>query len=244
MGLKSRISKVRTGAKEKISKVRTGAKERISKAKAGAKEKVSKARAGAKQKVTKAKAVIFNIPNILSLSRVFLAPLVLIFLTIRIKTPVKIFDPLGIEVSLGDLLAVTVFIIAAITDSLDGYIARRFKLVTNLGKFIDSLADKVLVIAALLALVELNRLSSWMVMIIITREIVVTGLRLVAAAQGVVIAASPGGKMKTFTQIIAIILLILNLPGRMLAMWIAMILTVTSGMQYLMNGKKILLEGE
>jgi CDP-diacylglycerol--glycerol-3-phosphate 3-phosphatidyltransferase len=116
--------------------------------------------------------------------------------------------------------------------------------VTKLGKFIDSLADKVLVIAALLALVELNRLPSWMVMIIITREFVVTGLRLVAAVQGVVIEASPGGKTKTFTQIIAIILLIFNLPGRMIVMWIAMILTVTSGMQYLMDGKKILLEGE
>ena len=221
-----------------------GFKSRISNVRAKAKAGISKAKAGAKQNVTKAKIAVFNIPNILSLSRVFLAPLVLIFLTVRIKAPVKFFESLGIEVSLGDLLAVTVFIIAAITDSLDGYIARRFKLVTTLGKFIDSLADKVLVIAALLALVELNRLPSWMVMIIITREFVVTGLRLVAAAQGVVIAASRGGKTKTFTQIIAIILLILNLPGRMIAMWVAMILTVTSGMQYLMNGKKILLEGE
>jgi len=221
-----------------------GLKLRISNVRAKAREGISKARAGARQRVTNAKTAVFNIANILSLSRVFLAPLVLIFLTIRIKTPVKIFESWGIEVSLGDLLAVTVFIIAAITDSLDGYIARRFKLVTTLGKFIDSLADKVLVIAALLALVELNRLPSWMVMIIITREFVVTGLRLVAAVQGVVIAASRGGKVKTFTQIIAIILLILNLPGRMIVMWVAMILTVTSGMQYLMNGKKILLEGE
>ena len=221
-----------------------GFKSRISNVRAKAREGISKAKAGARQNVTKAKIAVFNVPNVLSLSRVFLAPLVLIFLTIRIKAPVKFFESWGIEVSLGDLLAVAVFILAAITDSLDGYIARRFKLVTNLGKFIDSLADKVLVIAALLALVELNRLPSWMVMIIITREFVVTGLRLVAAAQGVVIAASRGGKVKTFTQIIAIILLILNLPGRMIAMWVAMILTVTSGMQYLMNGKKIFLEGE
>jgi len=222
MGLKSRLSNVRARARERISRVR----------------------AGAKQRVTKAKTAIFNIPNILSLSRIFLAPVVLIFLTIRIQTPVEYFEQWGIEVSLGDLLAVTVFMIAAITDSLDGYIARRYKLVTNLGKFIDSLADKVLVIAALLALIELQRLPSWMVMIIITRELVVTGLRLVAAAQGIVIASSPGGKLKTFSQIVAIILLILNLPGRMIAMWIAMILTVVSGMQYLANGKKFLLEGE
>ena len=219
-----------------------GLKSGISSVRAKAKERLSKAKLRATQRVTKAKTAIFNIPNMLSLSRVFLAPIVLIFLTIRIKTPVKFFEPLGIEVSIGDLLAVTVFIIAAITDSLDGYIARRFKLVTNLGKFIDSLADKVLVIAALLALIELERLPSWMVMVIVTREFVVTGLRLVAAAEGVVIAASPGGKTKTFSQIIAIIMLILNLPGRMIVMWIAMILTVTSGMQYLINGKNILLE--
>ena len=219
-----------------------GLKLGISGVRSKAKEGITKARAGATQRVTKAKTAIFNIPNMLSLSRVFLAPIVLIFLTIRIKTPVKFFEPYGIDVSIGDLLAVTVFIIAAITDSLDGYIARRFKLVTNLGKFIDSLADKVLVIAALLALIELERLPSWMVMVIVTREFVVTGLRLVAAAQGIVIAASPGGKTKTFSQIIAIIMLILNLPGRMIVMWIAMILTVTSGMQYLINGKNILLE--
>jgi len=221
-----------------------GLKVGISNVRATAKERISKAKAGARQSVTNAKIAIFNIPNLLSLSRVFLAPLVLIFLTLRIKTRAIYFEPWEIDVSIGDVLAVTVFIIAAITDSLDGYIARRFKLVTNLGKFIDSLADKVLVIAALLALIELNRLPSWMVMVIVTREFVVTGLRLVAAAQGIVIAASPGGKLKTFSQIIAIILLILNLPGRMIVMWIAMILTVTSGMQYLMNGKKIFLEGE
>ena len=221
-----------------------GIKVGMSKVRVKATEKISKAKANAKQSVTKAKTAIFNVPNMLSLSRVFLAPIVLIFLTIQIKTPVIFLETWGIEVSIGDLFAGAVFIIAAITDSLDGYIARKFKLVTNLGKFIDSLADKVLVIAALLALIELHRLPSWMVMVIVTREFVVTGLRLVAAAQGIVIAASSGGKIKTFSQIIAIILLILNLPGRMVAMWIAMILTVTSGMQYLMNGKKILLEGE
>ena len=221
-----------------------GLRSRISNARARTKESVSKARAGAKQRVTRAKAVIFNIPNILSLSRIFLAPLVLIFLTIRIKTPVRFIDQWGIDVSLGDLLGGAVFVIAAITDSLDGYIARRFNLVTTFGKFIDSMADKVLVIAALLALVELQRLPSWMVMIIITRELIVTGLRLVAAAQGTVISASTSGKIKTFSQIVAITLLILNLPGRMIAMWIAMLLTVASGMQYIINAKNILLEGE
>lgn len=214
-----------------------GLKSRIKKAKNKATEKVINAGVGAKKRAVSA----MNVPNILSLTRVFLAPIVLIFLTLKITTPVNFLESLGITVSYGDLLAGAVFIIAAITDSLDGYIARKHQLVTTLGKFIDPLADKVLVIAALLALVELGRLPSWMVMVIVTREFVVTGLRLVAAAEGVVIAASKGGKMKTVTQIIAICLLIFNLPGGMLMMWVAVILTVTSGMQYLINGKKMLI---
>jgi len=142
----------------------------------------------------------------------------------------------------GDLLAGGVFIIAALTDSLDGYIARKHKLVTTMGKFIDPLADKVLVIAAMVALVELQRLPAWIVVIIITREFVVTGLRLVAAAEGVVIAASPRGKIKTVFQVIAVSLLILRLPGGMWVMWFAMFLTVWSGMDYLIGGAKMLIE--
>ena len=179
---------------------------------------------------------VFNVPNTLSLIRVFLAPLVLLFLSLRIDTPI-LFLP---SLSWGDALAAIVFIIAAITDSLDGYIARKHHLITTLGKFIDPLADKVLVIAAMLALIELGRVPAWIVMVIITREFVVTGLRLVAAAEGVVIAASKGGKLKTVTQIIALSMLILNIPGGMIVMWIAMILTVWSGMEYLINGSKIL----
>ena len=179
---------------------------------------------------------VFNVPNTLSLVRVFLAPLVLLFLSLRIGTPI-LFLP---SVSWGDALAAVVFIIAAITDSLDGYIARKHHLITTLGKFIDPLADKVLVIAAMLALIELGRVPAWIVMVIITREFVVTGLRLVAAAEGVVIAASKGGKLKTVTQIIALVMLILNIPGGMIVMWVAMILTVWSGMEYLINGSKIL----
>ncbi len=179
---------------------------------------------------------IFNVPNTLSLIRVFLAPLVLLFLSLRIDTPIS-FLP---EVSWGDALAATVFIIAALTDTFDGYIARRDNLVTNLGKFIDPLADKVLVVAAMLALIELDRVPAWIVMVIITREFVVTGLRLVAAAEGVVIAASKGGKLKTVCQIIALIMLILKIPYGMAVMWVAMILTVWSGMDYLIKGSKII----
>ena len=179
---------------------------------------------------------IFNVPNTLSLVRVFLAPLVLLFLSLRIETPM----PFLPDVSWGEAIAAIVFIIASITDFFDGYIARRDKLVTTLGKFIDPLADKVLVISAMLALIELNRVPAWIVMVIITREFVVTGLRLVAAAEGVVIAASKGGKLKTVCQIIALIMLILNIPYGMLVMWVAMILTVWSGMDYLIKGSKII----
>ena len=179
---------------------------------------------------------IFNVPNTLSLVRVFLAPVVLLFLSLRIEQPI----PFLPDVSWGEALAAMVFIVASITDFFDGYIARRDKLVTNLGKFIDPLADKVLVISAMLALIELNRLPAWIVMVIITREFVVTGLRLVAAAEGVVIAASKGGKLKTVCQIIALIMLILNIPYGMAVMWVAMILTVWSGMDYLIKGSKII----
>ena len=179
---------------------------------------------------------IFNVPNTLSLIRVFLAPLVLLFLSLRID---KQISP-AFDLSWGDALAAAVFIIASLTDAFDGYTARKYNLVTTLGKFIDPLADKVLVIAAMLALIELQRLPAWIVMVIITREFIVTGLRLVAAAEGVVIAASKGGKLKTCCQIAALIMLILNIPGGMYVMWVAMILTVWSGMDYLIKGSKII----
>lgn len=188
---------------------------------------------------------ILNVPNTLSLVRVFLAPLVLLFLSLRISTPIPFLSLDDAEpLTLGDLLAAVVFIIAAITDSMDGYIARKHHLITTLGKFIDPLADKVLVIAAMIALVELQRIPGWIVLVIITREFVVTGLRLVAAAEGVVIAASKGGKLKTVFQIVALTMLILKLPGGMALMWVAMILTVWSGMEYLIDGSRMLLNAE
>lgn len=183
-----------------------------------------------------------NVPNMLSLLRVFLSPLVVIFLTLKISTPVPIFEKLGASISYGDLIAGFVFIIATLTDTADGYIARKKGIVTNLGKFIDPLADKILVIAALISLVELQRLPAWIVVVIIARDFIVTGVRLVAAAEGVVIAASSMGKLKTVGQIIAISLLIFNLPGGLPAMWIAMILTVWSGMEYLIKGRNMLFD--
>ena len=179
----------------------------------------------------------------LSLVRVFLAPLVLLFLSIRISGTVPFLQFLEDDPpTWGDVLAGLVFVVAALTDSLDGYIARRRRLVTTLGKFIDPLADKVLVIAAMIALVELHRIPAWIVLVIITREFVVTGLRLVAAAEGVVIAASKGGKLKTVFQIAALTMLILKIPGGMALMWIAMLLTVWSGMEYLIGGSRLLVD--
>ncbi|WP_024821834.1 MULTISPECIES: CDP-diacylglycerol--glycerol-3-phosphate 3-phosphatidyltransferase [Aminobacterium] len=183
-----------------------------------------------------------NVPNMLSLLRVFLTPLVVIFLTLKISTPVLVLEKLGVQVNYGDLIAGFVFILAAITDTADGYIARKKGIVTNLGKFIDPLADKILVVAALISLVELQRLPAWIVVVIISRDFIVTGIRLVAAVEGIVIAASKMGKIKTVSQIIAITLLIFNFPGGLWAMWIAMILTVWSGMEYLIKGKDILFD--
>lgn len=175
-----------------------------------------------------------NLPNMLSLSRVFLMPVILVFLTLRGQFGYIYW------VNVGDLLAVVVFIIASITDAADGYIARKRHIVTNMGKFIDPLADKILVIAVLIALVELQRFPAWMVVVIISREFIVSGLRMVAASEGVVIAASKGGKLKTVTQIIGIVMLILNIPGGMAVMWVAVFLTVWSGISYLVKNVDML----
>lgn len=170
-----------------------------------------------------------NLPNMLSISRVFLVPVVMVFLTSRSE-----FGTIA-GANVGDLLAGFVFIVASLTDAADGYIARKRGIVTNLGKFIDPLADKIMVVAVLVALVDLHRIPAWMVVIIIAREFIVTGLRMIAASEGIVIAASKGGKLKTVSQIIGIILLIFNLPYGMAVMWIAMILTVWSGGDYLIK---------
>lgn len=173
----------------------------------------------------------WNLPNLLSLSRVFLAPLVMVFLAVRGQ-----FGTLLGE-NIGDILAGVVFIVASITDAVDGYVARKRGIVTNLGKFIDPLADKILVVAALISLVELQRLPAWIVVIIVSREFIVSGVRMVAAAEGVVIAASAGGKAKTIAQIVAIVMMIFEMPLAMPVMWVAMLLTVWSGLDYLVKSK-------
>ena len=148
-----------------------------------------------------------------------------------------------------DLWAVAVFIIASLTDLLDGKIARKYNLITDFGKFMDPLADKLLVCAAMICLVEMGRLPAWMVIVIISREFIISGFRLVASDNGVVIAASYWGKFKTTFQMLMIIVLILNLGGvfdmiGLVLTWIALILTVVSLIDYLVKNKQVILDGE
>ena len=144
------------------------------------------------------------------------------------------------------ILADILFIAASLTDLLDGKIARKYNLVTNFGKFMDPLADKLLVCSALICLIELGQLPAWVVIIIISREFIISGFRLVAADNGIVIAASYWGKFKTTFQMLMICLMIADIPALSIVtsavMWIALILTVVSLVDYLMKNRDVLAE--
>ena len=146
-----------------------------------------------------------------------------------------------------DYIALAIFIIASLTDLIDGKIARKYGLVTNFGKFMDPLADKLLVSAAMIALVELGRIPAWIVIVIISREFIISGFRLVASDNGVVIAASYWGKFKTTFQMFAVILLILDMAVlsilTTLCVWAAFALTLISLADYIAKNYKILTEG-
>ena len=165
-----------------------------------------------------------NLPNKLTILRVILIPVFLVFLLADI-TP---YDK---------WIALAIFIIASLTDLLDGKIARKYNLVTNFGKFMDPLADKLLVCSAMIALVGMDRIPSWIVIMIIAREFVISGFRLVASDNGVVIAASYWGKFKTTFQMIMVILMIADIPQLQLlttiVMYIALVLTIVSLIDYL-----------
>lgn len=145
------------------------------------------------------------------------------------------------------IVANVLFIIASLTDLFDGKIARKYNMVTNFGKFMDPLADKLLVCSALICLIELGQLAAWVVIVIISREFIISGFRLVAADNGVVIAASYWGKFKTTFQMIAVILLIFDIPAlRMVAnitVVIAVALTIISLVDYVAKNYRILTEG-
>lgn len=143
-----------------------------------------------------------------------------------------------------DFIALAIFIIASLTDLLDGRIARKYNLVTNFGKFMDPLADKLLVCAALIALVEMERIPSWVVIVIISREFIISGFRLIASDNGVVIAASYWGKFKTTFQMIMVCLMIANIEAIAVLtdvfMWVALLLTVVSLVDYLWKNKDVM----
>ncbi|MBN7772558.1 CDP-diacylglycerol--glycerol-3-phosphate 3-phosphatidyltransferase [Clostridium aminobutyricum] len=143
--------------------------------------------------------------------------------------------------------AAIIFVLASLTDMLDGQIARKYNLVTNFGKIMDPLADKLLVISALVCLVELGDVPAWMVIVVLAREFTVTGLRTVAASQGIVIAAGMSGKIKTVTQMIAVTLILLKnwpfeylgIPVADIMLWISVIMTIYSGIEYIVQNKQV-----
>lgn len=170
-----------------------------------------------------------NTPNKLTILRMILVPFFLVSFYIEIK-------------NLGSALIIStiIFAVASITDFFDGYLARKYNLVTDFGKFMDPLADKILVAAAMICLVGASRMPAWMAVLIISREYAISILRAIAASSGKVIAASSGGKIKTVTQIIAIIMLLLNIPFAMYVMIIAVVATFYSGVEYIYKNRHLL----
>ncbi len=179
-----------------------------------------------------------NLPNQLTIFRVILiVPFVLLLLGGQAGW-------FGESTVMPDMIALAIFIIASLTDLIDGKIARKYNLVTNFGKFMDPLADKLLVCAALIALVEMGRIPSWVVIIIISREFIISGFRLIASDNDVVIAASYWGKFKTTFQMVMVCLMIANIPQLAILtniiMWVALALTVISLVDYLVKNKDVM----
>ena len=175
-----------------------------------------------------------NLPNKLTLFRVILIPFFVFFLL------APYFE------GYGNYIAVAIFIVASITDFLDGKIARKYNLVTNFGKFMDPLADKLLVCSALICLIQLESIPAWVVIIIIAREFIISGFRLIASDNGVVIAASYWGKFKTAFQMLTVIVLILNIPNKVfiilatVLIYVSLALTVISLIDYIAKNKDVL----
>lgn len=173
-----------------------------------------------------------NLPNKLTMFRIILIPFFVIFMMIPL--------------SFGNIIALVIFIAASLTDTLDGYIARKYDLITDFGKFMDPLADKLLVCSAMICLINTGQLAAWIVIIIVAREFVISGFRLIAADNGIVIAASMWGKAKTVSQMAMIIVLLLNIDlpffvilGQIL-IWVALVLTIVSLVDYIIKNKEVL----
>ncbi|MCM3587221.1 CDP-diacylglycerol--glycerol-3-phosphate 3-phosphatidyltransferase [Mesobacillus maritimus] len=186
-----------------------------------------------------------NLPNKITISRIFLIPVFLVVMLAPFDWGMV--SILGATMPVTHLVGALIFIFASVTDWVDGYYARKLNLVTNLGKFLDPLADKLLVASALIVLVELQLAPSWIVIIIIFREFAVTGLRAILAEGGEVVAANMLGKIKTWAQIVAISALLLHniffemisVPFDMIALWVAMFFTIWSGWDYFNKNKAV-----
>ena len=178
-----------------------------------------------------------NIPNQLTIFRMIL---IVPFIILLLGGNAGWF----LDSAVTDIIALVIFIVASLTDMIDGKIARKYNLITNFGKFMDPLADKLLVCAALIALIELQRIPAWVVIVIISREFIISGFRLVASDNDVVIAASYWGKFKTTFQMIMVCLMIANIPALQLVtdivMWVALALTVISLIDYLVKNKDVM----
>ena len=177
-----------------------------------------------------------NLPNKLTVLRVIMVPFFVFFM---------LTDFAG---EAGKWIALILFCLASLTDMLDGKIARASNLVTNFGKFMDPLADKLLVCSAMICLIPLGKLPAWVVIVIIAREFIISGFRLVAADSGIVIAASYWGKFKTVSQMLMVIVLIADLGGVFdtigtALIWIALILTVVSLIDYIAKNVQVLTKG-
>ena len=177
-----------------------------------------------------------NLPNKLTILRVILIPFFVVFM---------LFDITG---AADKWIALVIFCVASLTDMLDGKIARKYNLVTNFGKFMDPLADKLLVCTALICLTSMNRLNVIVVLVIIAREFIISGFRLVASDNGIVIAARYWGKFKTVSQMALIIVLIMDLGGvwnvvGTVLTWVALLLTVVSLIDYIAKNKQVLTQG-
>ena len=177
-----------------------------------------------------------NLPNKLTILRVILIPFFVVFM---------LFDITG---AADKWIALVIFCVASLTDMLDGKIARKYNLVTNFGKFMDPLADKLMVCTALICLTSMNRLNVIVVLVIIAREFIISGFRLVASDNGIVIAASYWGKFKTVSQMALIIVLIMDLGGvwnvvGTVLTWVALLLTIVSLIDYIAKNKQVLTQG-
>lgn len=174
-----------------------------------------------------------NTPNKLTIARMIIVPFLVIFLLT------------GWGGEANRYISLTLFVVASVTDWFDGYLARKNNLVTNFGKFMDPLADKLLVCSAMICMIDLKRLSAWFVIIIIAREFIISGFRLIAAENGIVIAANYWGKFKTASQMIMIILLILHFDGifvilEQIFIWLSLALTIISLITYIRQNRTVL----